>query len=185
MTKRGRIKGIHDIATVVHKPRRKDNIKIDVGRTGLGDISSKNGSIKKVNMVSPRTWVFSTRPRFIRYQKPIEKSLLVDKVEEPTVNILEEVKEVVVLAEMPGANEESISCKVKDDILSIFAEAKDSWGTKKYEREILLPFIVDSNDLESSYEDQILEIKLARKEKGVHKKRKSPNSGSKDKKGVK
>lgn len=178
MIKHRRIKGIHDITTMEHKPRRTDSIKIDVGGISLGGIRSKDGFIKKVAVACPRTWVFATRPRFIRHQKPIEKSLLVEKVEEPMVNVFEEIREVVVLAEMPGADKESISCKVKDDILFISAEAQDNWGAKKYEKEILLPFTVSSGSLKTSYENQILEIKLKRRGKRKSKKRKSPNSGS-------
>ncbi|MFH0931612.1 MAG: Hsp20/alpha crystallin family protein [Candidatus Zixiibacteriota bacterium] len=165
MVKNRRIKGIHDIVTTVHRPRRKDNTGIDVGGAGLGGFGSADESTRKVDLVCPRTWVFSTRPKFIRYQKPIEKSLLVEKVEEPVVNVLEEIKEVVVLAEMPGANKESISCNVKDDILFISAEAKDSHGAKKYEKEILLPFVVNPGSLKTSYGNQILDIKLKRKKK--------------------
>jgi len=173
MVKRRRIKGIHDIATIAHKPKRKDNNEIDVGGAGFGGFGPADKSIKKVNMVCPRTWVFSTRPKFIRHQKPIEKSLLVEKVEEPVVNVLDEIKEVVLLAELPGADKESISCKVKDDILFISAEAKDQWGAKKYEKEILLPFMVSPTSLKTSYENQILEIKLARRGKGKSKKSKT------------
>lgn len=182
MIKHRRIKGIHDITTIGQKPKRRDGIKIDVGsiRTGirLGGIKSQDAFIKKVTVASPRTWVFTTKPRFLRHQKPIEKSLLVEKVEEPVVTVFDEIEEAVVLAEMPGADKESISCKVKDDILFISAEAQDSYGAKKYEKEILLPFIVSSGSLKTSYENQILEIKLKRKEKRKSKKRKSPNSGS-------
>ena len=182
MINRRRIKGIHDITTMEHKPRRKDEIRIGVGSIGLGGIRSKDGFTKKVTVASPRTWVFSTRPKFTRQQKPIEKSLLVEKVEEPVVNVFEEIKEVVVLAEMPGADEGSIGCKIKDDILFISAEATDSWGEKKYEKEILLPFLASPGSLQTSYQNQILEIKLKRREKRKSKKSKNPNSGSKDKK---
>ncbi len=173
MIKRRRIKGIHDITTIEHKPRRKGENEMDAGSMGLGGIRSADRFARKVTVACPRTWVFSTRPRFIRHQKPLEKSLLVEKVEEPVVNVFEEIKEVVVLAEMPGADKESISCKIKDDILFISAEATDSRGEKKYEKEILLPFIASPRSLETSYQNQILEIKLKRKEKGKSKKRKS------------
>ncbi len=159
------LKGIHDIVTTVHNPRRKDNTEIDAGGAGLGGFDSAGESIKKIDRVCPRTWVFSTRPKFIRHQKLIEKSLLVEKVEEPKVNIFEEIKEVAVLAELPGAEKDNINCKVKDDILFISAEAKDQWGAKKYEKEVLLPFVVNPGSLKTSYENQILEIKLKRKKK--------------------
>jgi HSP20 family protein len=94
------------------------------------------------------------------------------------VNIFEEPEEVVVLAQMPGADEESINCKIEDDILLVYAEAKDTCGTKRYEKEILLPFIVCPDSLKTSYENQILEIKLTKSQKEKNKKTKSPNSGS-------
>jgi HSP20 family protein len=171
MVKNRRLKGIHDIVTTVHKLRRKDDAVIDACGTGSGGFGSADESLKKVNLVSPRTWVFSTRPKFTRHQKPIEKSLLVEKVEEPKVNIFEEIKEVAVLAELPGAEKDNINCKVKDDILFISAEAKDQWGAKKYEKEVLLPFIVSPGSLKISYENQILEIKLKREEKRKSKRR--------------
>ena len=178
MANRRRIKGIHDIITLGHKPRATDSVKMDVEGMGLGGIRPKERISTKATATCPRTWVFSTRPRFIRHQKPKEKSLLVEKVEEPVVNVFEQIKEVVVLAEMPGADQESIRCKIKDDILFISAEAKDSWGAKRYEKEILLPFTVSTSSLKTSYENQILEIKLTRSQKEKNKKTKSPNSGS-------
>lgn len=165
------LKGIHDIVTTVHKLRRKDNAEIDAGGAGLGGFDSADESIKKIDRVCPRTWVFSTRPKFIRHQKLIEKSLLVEKVKEPKVNIFEEIKEVAVLAELPGTDKDNINCKVKDDILFISAEAKDQWGAKKYEKEVLLPFVVSPGSLKTSYENQILEIKLKREEKRKSKRR--------------
>jgi HSP20 family molecular chaperone IbpA len=173
MIKHRRIRGIHDIATTLREVRGIDSIKRDVGGINLGGIRSTGRFTEKVAEVCPRAWVFSTRPRFIRHQKPIEKSLLVEKVEEPVVSVFGEIKEVVVLAEMPGADQESISCKIKDDILSISAEAKDSWGAKKYEKEILLPFTVSPDSLRTSYKNHILEIKLKRMEEGKSEKRKS------------
>jgi HSP20 family molecular chaperone IbpA len=156
-----------------HRPRREDSVKTDLGGIGLGGGRSVDSSINKPTVSSPHTWVFSTRPRFVRHQKPFEKSLLVEKVTEPAVNVLEEIKEVVVLAQMPGVDEESISCEVKDDILSISAEASDSLGAKRYEREILLPFIVSPDSLRTSYDNQILEIKLKRTERGKSERKKS------------
>jgi len=167
MTKGRRIKGLHDITTMQHKPGKER----DSGGIGLGGFKSVDEAFKRATVGSPRTWVFSTRPRFVRH-KSLEKSLLVEKVEEPKVNVLEDLEEVVVLAEMPGADEESINCKIKDDILLVCAEAKDTWGTKRYEKEILLPFTVSPSNLKTSYENQILEIKLTRSQKEKNQKTK-------------
>lgn len=163
MVKHRRVKGIRDIVTKIPGPGRKSSIKISVGSTGLGNAVSAAGFAKKADVTCPRTWVFSTRPKFVRHQRPIEKSLLVEKVEEPAVDVFEKIKEVVVLAEMPGASRETIRCRVKDDILAISAEATDIWGGKKYEKEVLLPFVASPSSLKTSYENQVLEIKLARK----------------------
>lgn len=168
MTKCRRIKGLHDITTMQHKPGKER----EVGALGLGGVKSVDEAFKRATVACPRTWVFSTRPKFVRH-KPLEKSLLVEKVEEPKVNVFKGGEEVVVLAEMPGADEESINCKIKDDILLVYAEAKDTWGTKRYEKEILLPFIASPCSLKTSYENQILEIKLIRSQKEKSKKTKS------------
>jgi len=172
MTKRRRLRGLRDITTVVDKRRREGSVRVDLTGRGLGAIEPKDTPMRDATVSSPRTWVFSTRPRFVRQQKPVEKSLLVEKVTEPEVNVLEEVKEVVVLAEMPGIDKESIKCKVKDDILFISAEAQNSLGSKRYEKEILLSFIASADGLKTSYENQILEIRLKRKERGKSKRKK-------------
>ena len=165
MTKSRRVKGLHDITTMQHKPGKER----EVGAIGLGGARSVDEAFKRATVASPRTWVFSTRPKFIRH-KPMEKSLLVEKVEEPKVNVLEDLEEVVVLAEMPGADMGSIDCRIEDDILLVCAEAKDTWGTKRYEKEMLLPFTVSPGSLKTSYENQILEIKLTRSRKEKNKK---------------
>jgi HSP20 family molecular chaperone IbpA len=156
-----------------HKPGKER----EMGAIGLGGVKSVDEAKKRAAVACPRTWVFSTRPKFVRH-KPMEKSLLVEKVEEPKVNVFKDLEEVVVLAEMPGADKESINCKIKDDILLVYAEATDTWGTKRYEKEILLPFIVCPGSLKTSYENQILEIKLAKNQKVKKTKRNSPKSES-------
>ncbi len=172
MTKSTRVKGLHDITTMQHRPGKERK----AGTIGWGGVRSGDEAFKRDSVASPRTWVFSTRPKFVR-QAPVEKSLLVEKVEEPKVNVFEETEEVVILAEMPGADEESIKCRTQDDILTVFAEAKDTWGTKRYEKEILLPFTVSPENLKTSYENQILEIKLTRS-------RKDGSRKTKNKKGI-
>jgi len=165
MTKDRRIKGLHDITTMQHRSSQERDSSV----INLGGVRSVDEAFKRATVNSPRTWVFSTRPRFSRHRS-MEKSLLVEKVEEPKVNVLEDLEEVVVLAEMPGANEGSIDCKIVEDILLVCAEAKDSWGAKRYEKEMLLPFAVSPDSLKTSYENQILEIKLTRSRKEKNKK---------------
>jgi HSP20 family molecular chaperone IbpA len=165
MTKGRHIKGLHDITTMQHRSSQERDSSV----INMGGVRSVDEAFKRATVTSPRAWVFSTRPRFSRHRS-LEKSLLVEKVEEPRVNVLEDLEEVVVLAEMPGADEGSIDCKIEDDILLVCAEAKDTWGAKRYEKEMLLPFTVSPGSLKTSYENQILEIKLTRSRKEKNKK---------------
>lgn len=72
----------------------------------------------------------------------------------PITDVFNEKEEVVVVAEMPGVNEESISIDLKGDIVVIKAVSKD----RKYYKEILLPTKVKPETLKKSYKNGILEI---------------------------
>jgi len=91
--------------------------------------------------------------------KATEKGAVVAEVREPIVDIFDEGKKLVVIAELPGVGEKDIHLEVKDDILDLSAEAKD----RKYSKEVLLPSPVDADSMESSYKNGVLEIKLRKK----------------------
>ena len=80
----------------------------------------------------------------------------VEEEREPITDVFNEKDEVVVIAEMPGINEEGISLELKGDILEIKAVGKD----RKYHKEVLLPAKAKPETLESSYKNGILEIKI-------------------------
>ena len=80
----------------------------------------------------------------------------VEEEREPIIDVFDEKEEIVVMAEMPGINEEGISLDLKGDILEIKAVNKD----RKYHKEVLLPAKVKPETLESSYKNGILEIKI-------------------------
>jgi len=84
---------------------------------------------------------------------------VVDEVREPIVDVFDEREKLVVIAELPGVEEKDIHLDVKDDIINLYAEAKD----RKYSKEVLLPSPVDANSMESSYKNGVLEIKLRKK----------------------
>lgn len=80
----------------------------------------------------------------------------IEEEREPITDVFDEKEEVVVMAELPGINEEGISLDLKEDILEIRAVGKD----RKYHKEVLLPAKVKSETLESSYKNGILEVKV-------------------------
>ena len=91
--------------------------------------------------------------------KTTERGAVVDEVREPIVDVFDEGEKLVVVAELPGVEEEDIHLEVEDDILNLSAEARD----RKYSKEVLLPSPVDAGSMESSYKNGVLEIKLRKK----------------------
>jgi HSP20 family protein len=83
---------------------------------------------------------------------------VVEEVREPLVDLFDETDKVVIIAEVPGVEEEKIKIEVKDDILELKAEDSD----KKYHKEILLPSKVKKKSLCSTYKNGVLEITLTK-----------------------
>ncbi|MDP2726645.1 MAG: archaeal heat shock protein Hsp20 [Dehalococcoidia bacterium] len=83
----------------------------------------------------------------------------VAEVREPLVDVMDEGERIVVIAELPGVEADDIQVEVKDDILSLSAEGK----YRKYSKEVLLPAAVESESLERSYKNGILELKLGKR----------------------
>ena len=75
------------------------------------------------------------------------------------MDVFDEGKCLVVIAELPGVAEDDIHLEVKDDILDLSAEGRKT----KYSKEILLPSSVDAESMESSYKNGILEIELRKR----------------------
>ena len=88
--------------------------------------------------------------------KKTPKGPKVEEEREPMVDIFDEKEEVVIIAEMPGINEEGISMDFKGDILEVKAVYKD----RKYYKEVLLPAKVKSETLTSTYKNGILEVRI-------------------------
>jgi HSP20 family molecular chaperone IbpA len=132
-----KLKGIHDITTSLHH--------------------------KKAIVIPPRVWAFSTKPRFRRYEKQVEKSLFVERIEEPKTDVLERMDNVAILAELPGMKKEDIQWEINGDIFSIHAH--DRSGLRKYSKEILLPFLVEETHIKTEYRNGIFEICFRRKKR--------------------
>jgi len=83
---------------------------------------------------------------------------IVEEVREPLVDLFDEAGKIIIVAEIPGVEEEKIKIEVKDDILELKAEDSD----KKYHKEILLPAKVKKESLRSTYKNGVLEITLSK-----------------------
>ena len=87
-----------------------------------------------------------------------EEGPVVAEVREPLVDMFDEDKEILVVAEIPGVSEDEIKIEVQDDVLSL-----ETTGERKYEKEILLPSPVNAKTIEKTFKNGILELRLKKK----------------------
>lgn len=80
----------------------------------------------------------------------------VDEEREPITDIFNEKKEIVVIAEMPGIEENEIKIDLKGDILEISAVSK----SRSYRKELLLPAKAEKQNLKHKFTNGILEIRI-------------------------
>lgn len=91
------------------------------------------------------------------------------------IDMYEEKDELVVKAELPGVNKQDIDIQLEGNSLSISAEKKsempedattynDERSYGKFSRCLSLPFPVDTNKVNSTFENGILEIRLPKTE---------------------
>lgn len=151
---------------VIRGGKRKSLELGQVSKIGIRE--RKEAASKREKGVKPiYSWTFVSKPKFTRYC-PTEKDkhvLLIERVNEPAIRILEHITETVVVAYLPQVKEKDIHIELHGDILEISADGKDEFGLQKYAKEILLPFTADPRAVKSSLENNILEIKLRKKRK--------------------
>jgi HSP20 family protein len=80
----------------------------------------------------------------------------VDEEREPIVDVFDENDEVVIIAEMPGIEDNDIVIDLKEDILEISAKGKN----RTYRKELLLPVKVIAKNLNHKFTNGILEIRI-------------------------
>lgn len=80
----------------------------------------------------------------------------VEEEREPMTDVFDEKEEIVIIAEMPGIEENDIKIDLKDDILDISATGK----IRKYHKELLLPVKAELKKLSFNYNNGILEIRI-------------------------
>ncbi|MEI6885063.1 MAG: Hsp20/alpha crystallin family protein [Bacteroidota bacterium] len=80
----------------------------------------------------------------------------VDEEREPITDIFNEKTEVVVIAEMPGIEDNEIKIELKEDMLEISAAGKN----RTYRKELLLPVKAIKKNLRHKFTNGILEIRI-------------------------
>lgn len=84
-----------------------------------------------------------------------KEGMVVEETREPVVDTFEEGNRIHVIAELPGVSESDIKYEIEGDVLTISTE-----GNRSYNAEVLLPSSAEPGDIESSYNNGILELKL-------------------------
>ncbi|MEM3095788.1 MAG: archaeal heat shock protein Hsp20 [Nitrososphaerota archaeon] len=79
---------------------------------------------------------------------------------EPLVDVIEEDKQVKVIAELPGVNKEDIDLRVEEKMLTI----KVDTPSRKYFKEVSLPTAVSDTGAKATYNNGVLEVVLPKKE---------------------
>lgn len=85
-----------------------------------------------------------------------DKGPVVEEVREPLVDIFDEKGEILLVVEIPGADEDKIKTELEGDILNVSAEGKD----RKYAKEILLKSPVNKEGMKHTFKNGVLEIHL-------------------------
>jgi len=75
---------------------------------------------------------------------------------EPLIDVLEEKDEIIVFAEFAGFNREDLRINVKNQQLTLSAEALD----RKYRKSLNLPKRVIPSNIRTKYKNGVLEIRL-------------------------
>ncbi len=160
----GRVRGLRDIRTLgrLRRPASANGV-LHLLEVCIGLRASGSGHQGRPGPAAPeatghaRAWVFVKRPRFRRHQG----MLLVDLVAEPTADVFEEGRALVVLAELPGIREEDVEVRVNGDVLTIDTRSGRE-DQRRYYREILLPFPVAPGSIQRAFRNGVLEIELER-----------------------
>jgi HSP20 family protein len=80
---------------------------------------------------------------------------LEQKEEEPLVEVLDEGKEIIVIAEIPGVTKDDIKIDATKNTIYIWVNA----NMKKYNKEIQMPCKINPKTVETTYKNRVLQIR--------------------------
>lgn len=100
----------------------------------------------------------------------------------PPLDVEETDKEIVVRAEIPGVKADELDLSIRDNVLVISGEKKESEEKKEkgyvyqerrfgsFRREVPLPSAVDAEKVDAEYTDGVLHVKLHKTQEALPKK---------------
>ncbi|MBN2517790.1 MAG: Hsp20/alpha crystallin family protein [Candidatus Altiarchaeota archaeon] len=121
----------------------------------------------KIEMGKPYVYGFSVRtgpdgkPVFNEFGnvKPSGSPVVSDE-REPLVDVVDEGRDIVITAELPGVNKEDIELELNEGVLEIKVDTE----RRAYYKSIALPAKVKTDDVTTSYNNGILEVRLPKTE---------------------
>lgn len=151
----GLFRGIGGLLDLVN--RMAEEGKAEEAR--FGEMESLGGKAKAVYGISVKLGM-GGKPVIEQFGnvRATETGAEVAEAREPLVDVLDEGDHMVVLAELPGVEDDDIHLEINGDILSLTAEGK----YRKYHREVLLPAPAEAAPSERSYRNGIIELRLAK-----------------------
>ena len=150
----GLFKGIENLVDMAAKLKETGG---EINKEGEIDLSHLKEGMKAVFGFSVKTAVGGkTVVEPFGNVKKTPQGPAVEEEREPITDVFDEKEEVVVMAEMPGINEEGISIDLRGDILAIKAVN----GHRSYYKEVLLPSKVRPDTLTSNYKNGVLEVRI-------------------------
>lgn len=119
---------------------------------------SVRGHVKTHGVLGEREYHIGTGPRA---QRPRPTTPEPPEVVEPVVDVFDEAREVVVVAEVPGVGLNDLKLKIQGKVLSLSTKSKAGMN---YRKEIGLNSEVDADTLRTTWRNGILEIRLRKKD---------------------
>ena len=129
----------------------------EIKKEGEIDLSRLKEGMKGVYGISIRTAV-GGKPVVETFGniKKTPEGPVVKEEREPLTDVFDEKHEIVIIAEIPGVDNEGVTVNLKGDILEISAAGKN----RTYSKEILLPSKVKPETLTHSYKNGVLEVRI-------------------------
>lgn len=154
----GLFRGLGDFVDLVGK--LADAGEKQVSRQGEFRIKGLDDRAKGVYGFSIRSGIASSKPRVEPFGnvRAGKEGLVVADIREPLVDIFDEADEVVVTAELPGVSDRDISVTFEGDSMTI-----ETRGERHYVKQLDLPSAVDPDSFEQTYNNGVLELRIAKR----------------------
>jgi HSP20 family protein len=150
----GIFKGFEKLVDLAGKLQDQNEINKE-GEINLDQLKKGMKGVYGFTIKSAATGGKSTVETFGNIKKTPEGPK-VEAEREPMTDMFDEKDEIVIIAEMPGIEENDVTIDLNGDILDISAER----NTRKFHKELLLPLKLNQEKMKVKYNNGILEIRI-------------------------